>query len=699
MFRYISSVLFCFLVLVLNTENTSALKLIYEAFIPSFSEKIQFTGDLSGGQFGSAIASGDVDNDGLEDLIVSSPFASVNQNEWNGSVKIIFGTSDENNNHVSTEFYGEASGDQLGTALTVGDFNSDLIDDVAIGAYNAQDSGLRPGKVYIIYGRKSLNSQTSIQQNIRDVTLSYPMINTMLIGNDSGDQFGISLASLDVNNDGIDDLVIGAPFAWGPDFYKSGAVYVFFGSRNYLPANPNYSLYAKSPNEKFGAVLSGGHIISKETNDIAIGAYLADKDNIDQSGRVYIYKYNNTNNSSAERFSKITLSGGLEKGWFGFSLAVGNLNGDEYDDLAVSSFPYKGDHSAAKISIFYGNIKINKSAPDIIIKNPESGAFLGASVLLKDMNADNRADILLGAPNVATTKNDDEGRVYIIYNNDGLKSEYSLQDYDYDAVIHGEIADDWFGADMNVLDFNHDGKKDLAVGARYADAIDSANNGKVFVIFGNGENPGRSRAILGNDDEYVNRGALVKIILDRLDIREKKADYLQNCYDFRDFCLFNFTTMTSYKDLTLEPKIILYPDVQPKNVYYEDINIATMLGLVNGYLSEENSPFHPDLHVTRIQALKIVLGAADLVSQKYQFELIAQLGSYENLLQQITPFTDVDAKISSMWWYPRYVNFAVENNIVDKSDFFRPNDNITAEELDDLINKTIKYLESKVSQP
>lgn len=699
--KYISGALLGIgaLVLAVNTENVSALKFIHESFIPSSSNKIEFIGDSVGGQFGSIIASGDLDNDGLEDLIVSSPFSSINEKEWNGSVKIIFGSIDVSRDHVSTEYYGEGSGDQLGTALAVGDFNNDFIDDVAIGAHNAQDSGIRPGKVYIIYGKKSLNSQTSTQQDIREMIVSYSMVNTMLLGKDSGGQFGISLASLDVNNDGIDDLVVGAPFAWGPDFYKSGAVYVFFGSGDGIQPNSNYSLYAKSPNEKFGAVLSGGRIVSKETDDIVVGAYLADKGALDQSGRVYVYKYNNTNNTSSERFSKVTLSGTIDEGWFGFSMAVGNLNNDEYDDLAVSTFPYKGAHSEAKISIFYGNNKINKSAADIVINNPESGAFLGASVIIKDMNSDNLADIILGAPNVATSKSGEEGKVYIIYNNGGFASEYDIQNYGYDAIIHGEIADDWFGADMNVLDFNHDGKKDLAVGSRYGDSIDSVNNGKVFVILGDGENLGRLRTIFDQDDQEVSRGELVKITLGRLNIREKKSDYIQNCYDFRDFCLFNFTTMSGYKDLTLEPQIVLYPDVQPENTYYEDVNIATMLGLVNGYLSEDNSPFHPELPVTRVQALKIVLGTADLVPPKYQFELIALLGSFDNLLKQITPFADVDAKISSAWWQPRYVNFAVENNIVDGGDFFRPDDNITAEELDDLLNRTVKSLESKVNEP
>lgn len=156
--------------------------------------------------------------------------------------------------------------------------------------------------------------------------------------------------------------------------------------------------------------------------------------------------------------------------------------------------------------------------------------------------------------------------------------------------------------------------------------------------------------------------------------------------------MFNFTAISSYNDIQLEPELILYPDVRPGSEFYEDINLATMLSLVNGYLNEKGTPFHPDLPVTRIQALKIILSATDLVPYLHQFELANLLGAEENISKQKSVFSDVSAKISSRWWYPRYVNFALENDIIDKGELFRPDENITIEELDDMVNRTLQYL-------
>jgi hypothetical protein len=64
------------------------------------------------------------------------------------------------------------------------------------------------------------------------------------------------------------------------------------------------------------------------------------------------------------------------------------------------------------------------------------------------------------------------------------------------------------------------------------------------------------------------------------------------------------------------------------------------------------------------------------------------------MISQKSYFTDINAKVPSMWWYPRYVNFAVDHNIVDKGEYFRPNDNITAKELEDIMTRTINYLKS-----
>jgi len=88
----------------------------------------------------------------------------------------------------------------------------------------------------------------------------------------------------------------------------------------------------------------------------------------------------------------------------------------------------------------------------------------------------------------------------------------------------------------------------------------------------------------------------------------------------------------------------------------------------------------------------VILGAADLVNSKYKFELVAILGTEDKLFNQKSYFQDIDSKIDTMWWYPRYVNFAVENGIVSEGEYFRPNDKITVWEFNAMIDRTIEFL-------
>lgn len=681
-----------------------AAKFIQESFVDINTAKMEVKGLSAGGQFGAELAKGDFNSDGAEDLVVASPFASNDQKQWNGAIKLMFGHNSggaKEPTDTSINFYGENSGDQLGTSLTVGDLNGDGIDDLAIGAYNAQFKGTGTGKVYILYGYESSASQSGSQSTnrllsrlrVQDVDFASEKPDMELTGAAPGDAFGVALSTGDVDDNGITDLLVGAPFASTQNVSKVGAVYIFYGTSLGLSPNFNSSIYGQVRGGRFGSVIAVGKIVSKDQVDVLVGAYRADSEETIQSGKVYLY------GKIASRSSvfnpKLTFEGTFDNQWFGFGIATGDVNGDSNDDIAITSFPYNGNHQLAKVSIFYGGTGLDEKNPNITIGKPVGESIIGAEIKLKDLNMDGKADVIIGAPGISQSRSSDEGDVYLVYSGkDELSRNYSIKKFEFSGVIHGERPDDWFGSSLEVLDFNNDGFPDLAIGSRYSDAINSINAGKVFVMWGNKDAFGSLKIIYDGNGKEVGRGDLLRIVLERFSIREKKADFIKNCYDHREFCLFNFMAMSSYNGIQLEPKLALYPDVQPENKFYEDINIATMLSLVNGYLNEKDSPFYPELPVTRIQAFKIILSATDLVQNLYEFELIKELGSPEKVSAQTTSFSDVNGKVASKWWYPRYVNFALKNKIIDGGDLFRPDENITPEELEDVINRTLEYLNS-----
>jgi hypothetical protein len=69
------------------------------------------------------------------------------------------------------------------------------------------------------------------------------------------------------------------------------------------------------------------------------------------------------------------------------------------------------------------------------------------------------------------------------------------------------------------------------------------------------------------------------------------------------------------------------------------------------------------------------------------------LGNEAKLKTQESYFNDIDPRISFMWWYPRYTNFAYENGIVDRGYYFRPDENITMGELTEILDRTLKLIE------
>ena len=247
------------------------------------------------------------------------------------------------------------------------------------------------------------------------------------------------------------------------------------------------------------------------------------------------------------------------------------------------------------------------------------------------------------------------------------------------------------------MDYNDDGFQDVVVSSRYADRYNSssgtvvgANVGKVYVLLGSETPFGEVSEVNEERDEYVTRGEFVKTVIEAFRLKEGRKDYIDSCYTYREFCFFAFTAQSTYSKLSLEPTIVLYPDVPYGSEYYEPITVATMLGLVGGFSNEVNTPFKPGESITRIQALKVILASNQLVEPLMRFELIEKLGGVKALEKQKSYYVDVSAAIPAMWWYPRFTNYAYEKGLVGGGEYFRPDENITKGELEMMIERVLK---------
>jgi hypothetical protein len=201
-------------------------------------------------EFGTALAAGDFNDDGFDDLAVGIPGESIDGHDRAGAVAVIYGAAQgltqngnqlwDQNGSEDPDVYNLRGGceefDEFGTALTAGDFNADGKCDLAIGIPGEGIGNiLSAGAVAVIYG--SSQGLTNNGNQLWDQNGSEdPDLFNLEGGCENSDNFGETLVSGDFNGDGRDDLAVGVT---GED-EKTGAVAVIFGSGNRRPtANAN----------------------------------------------------------------------------------------------------------------------------------------------------------------------------------------------------------------------------------------------------------------------------------------------------------------------------------------------------------------------------------------------------------------------------------------------------------------------------
>lgn len=185
-------------------------------------------------------------------------------------------------------------------------------------------------------------------------------------------------------------------------------------------------------------------------------------------------------------------------------------------------------------------------------------------------------------------------------------------------------------------------------------------------------------------NSYLNRGEATNLVVKHFQLEQKNSKFLRECEDKPDECLFSFSAMTNFHGFKTNP-MILYPDVGPAYRYYKAIKIATELDLVRGYYAEEESPYRPLQPISRVEALKLVLGASGLMGWKEKFELA---------MLDLKPNWMTEGLNENEWWYARYIAGAADKGIIASTENFQPADNISKTEFLDLLESTQKIVAS-----
>ncbi|MFO1349401.1 MAG: integrin alpha [Gammaproteobacteria bacterium] len=189
---------------------------------------------------------------------------------------------------------GNSENDQSGRAVSgLGDVNGDGRDDLLIGAPFASSGGSQSGSSYVVFGSTAL-----VAGGVSSLAVLNGANGFQLSGVASGDNSGWAVSGLeDVNGDGLDDLIIGAPFASANGIY-SGASYVVFGKSNLgasgsfflggLDGVRGFQINGALSLDQAGRAVSGlGDVNGDGVADLLIGAPAASP-NGSQSGASYV---------------------------------------------------------------------------------------------------------------------------------------------------------------------------------------------------------------------------------------------------------------------------------------------------------------------------------------------------------------------------------------------------------------------------
>ncbi len=453
----------------LTTDTMVITRLLYAS-----DADMVFEGKAGDNAGGSISLAGDLTGDGVDDILIGAPGNNDEASDA-GGIYLLSGTASGTVEYSSAQVFlwGTEQDEEVGYSVSgIGDTTGDGYDDFIVGVPWDSTFATSSGAAYVVAGPVDSDDELSTS-------------GVAILGTTSSEEVGYSVAGAgDVDNDGYDDIIVGA-YGRSSD---AGAAYLAYGPYTsiHYSTSMDITMAGEASGDQAGCSVAGaGDVDSDGYADIIVGAE-DESSAFSESGAAYLM-YGPVTSSWGLGYADAKFTG--ETAWDNAGYAVaggGDIDNDGDDDLLVSARWEDSGGSAAGacyVITAAGTGTVSLSTAQAKLIGDAENQLVGSAVTFAgDLDGDGYDDLAVGAEGDASLGSN-TGAVFVVLG--PLTGTIGLADQAY-ATIQGDTVGDKLGyALAGGRDMDGDGTSDIVAGAPYEDS-NGTSSGAVYLFSGAG---------------------------------------------------------------------------------------------------------------------------------------------------------------------------------------------------------------------